>query len=118
VSNGIAISMMERWSGKGSDRVICAVLFGTDIRSSQYRFFQKALIASHTVTPRVINVDKNTAYPKALKELKAEGIVPERCELRQVKYLNNRIEQDHRFIKRLTNPGIGFLSFATAERTL
>ncbi len=82
------------------------------------RFFHKALIASHTVTPRVINVDKNAAYPKALKELKAEGIVPESCELRQVKYLNNRIEQDHRFIKRLTKPGMGFFSFATAERTL
>jgi IS6 family transposase len=38
--------------------------------------------------------------------------------LRQVTYLNNRIEQDHRFIKRLTNPGMGFFSFATAERTL
>jgi IS6 family transposase len=82
------------------------------------RFFQRALTASHTVTPWVINVDKNAAYPKALKELKAEGSVPESCELRQVKYLNNRIEQDHRFIKRLTKPGMGFFSFATAERTL
>ena len=82
------------------------------------RFFHKALTAAHTVTPRVINVDKNAAYPKALKELKAEGIVPESCELRQVKYLNNRIEQDHRFIKRLTKPGMGLFSFETAERTL
>ena len=82
------------------------------------RFFHKALTAAHTVTPRVINVDKNAAYPKALKELKGEGIVPESCELRQVKYLNNRIEQDHRFIKRLTKPGMGFFSFETAERTL
>jgi IS6 family transposase len=82
------------------------------------RFFHKALTAAHTVTPRVINVDKNAAYPKALKELKAEGIVPESCELRQVKYLNNRIEQDHRYIKRLTKPGMGFFSCGTAERTL
>jgi IS6 family transposase len=82
------------------------------------QFFRKALTASHTVTPRVINVDKNAAYPKALKELKAEGIVPENCALRQVKYLNNRIEQDHRFIKRLTKPGMGFFSFETAWRTI
>jgi len=82
------------------------------------RFFHKVLTAAHTVTPRVINVDKNAAYPKALKELKAEGIIPERCELRQVKYLNNRIEQDHRFIKRLTKPAMGFFSFQTAWRTL
>jgi transposase, IS6 family len=37
---------------------------------------------------------------------------------RQVKYLNNLIEQDHRFIKRLTKPGMGFFSFETAWRTL
>lgn len=39
-------------------------------------------------------------------------------ELRQNKYLNNRIEQDYRFIKRLTLPGIGFHSFNTGRRTL
>jgi len=68
--------------------------------------------------PRVINVDKNAAYPKAIAELKAAGILPESVELRQVKYLNNLIEQDHRFIKRLTKPGMGFFSFETAWRTL
>jgi transposase-like protein len=35
-----------------------------------------------------------------------------------VKYLNNLIEQDHRFIKRLTKPGMGFFSLETAWRTL
>jgi transposase-like protein len=39
-------------------------------------------------------------------------------ELRQVKYLDNLVEQDHRFIKRLTKPGMGFFSFKTAWRTL
>jgi transposase, IS6 family len=68
--------------------------------------------------PRVINVDKNAAYPKALAELKANGILSESVELRQVKYLNNLVEQDHRFIKRLVKPGMGFFSFATAWRTL
>ncbi len=61
------------------------------------RFFSKALAASHISTPRVITVDKNAAYPKALKELKAEGIMPDPSELRQCKYLNNLVEQDHRF---------------------
>ena len=69
-------------------------------------------------TLRVINVDKNAAYPKAIADLKAAGILPEAVELRQVKYLNNLIEQDHRFIKRLTKPGMGFFSFETAWRTL
>ena len=68
--------------------------------------------------PRVINVDKNAAYPKAIVELKAAGVLPAHVELRQVKYLNNLVEQDHRFIKRLTKPGMGFFSFETASRTL
>ena len=71
-----------------------------------------------TSAPRVINVDKNAAYPKAMAALKAAGILPESVELRQVKYLNNRVEQGHRFIKRLVKPGMGFFSFETAWRTL
>jgi transposase-like protein len=67
---------------------------------------------------RVINVDKNAAYPKAIAELKASGMLSASVELRQVKYLNNLIEQDHRFIKRLAKPGMGFFSFETAWRTL
>jgi len=81
-------------------------------------FFVKTLAASHTTEPRVINVDKNAAYPKAFAALKAAGYICENCELRQVKYLNNLVEQDHRFIKRLTKPGMGFFSFETAWRTL
>ncbi len=68
--------------------------------------------------PRVINVDKNAAYPKAIAELKAAGLLPQSVELRQVKYLNNLVEQDHRFIKRLVKPGMGFFSLETAGRTL
>jgi len=82
------------------------------------RFFLKTLAASHTSEPGVINVDKNAAYPKAFAELKAEGRIPESCELRQVRYLNNLVEQDHRFIKRLTKPAMGLFSFETAWRAL
>jgi transposase, IS6 family len=82
------------------------------------QFFLKTLAASHGREPRVINVDKNAAYPKAFAELKAERLIPLNCELRQVKYLNNLVEQDHRFIKRLTKPAMGFFSFETAWRTL
>ncbi len=55
---------------------------------------------------------------KPESELKAEGIVPKSVELRQVKYLNTLIEQDHRFIKRLVKPGLGFFSVETAWNTL
>lgn len=82
------------------------------------RFLHKTLKAVHTQTPRVINVDKNAAYPLAVDNLKTEEQLCETTELRQVKYLNNLVEQDHRFIKRLTKPGMGFGSFNTARRTL
>ncbi len=82
------------------------------------RFLKKALQASHSEKPRVINVDKNAAYPPAIDELKEDGTLSKDCELRQVKYLNNNVEQDHRFIKRLVRPGLGFGSFNTARRTL
>jgi transposase, IS6 family len=44
--------------------------------------------------------------------------MPDLCELRQSKYLNNLVEQDHRFIKRLVKLGMGYFSFETALRTL
>ena len=68
--------------------------------------------------PRVINVDKNAAYPPAIDNLKAEKDLSEATELRPIKYRNNRVEQDHRRIKRLVKPGLGFGSFHTAQRTL
>jgi IS6 family transposase len=82
------------------------------------RFFRKALAQPHTVNPRTITVDKNAAYPKAVAEMKRDGELWRRSRLRQVKYLNNIVEQDHRNVKRLIQPGLGFGSFWTARRTL
>ena len=81
-------------------------------------FFTKALGVSHTVTPRAITVDKNAAYPKAFQEMQAAETRLASCEIRQSKYLNNLVEQDHRFIKRLVKPGMGFFLFETAQSTL
>ncbi len=82
------------------------------------RFFHRVLKAQHTQTPRVITVDKNAAYPVAIKRLKGDKTIAATTELRQSKYLNNVIEQDHRNIKRITKPMMGFKSFNTARRTL
>ena len=82
------------------------------------RFLHKALKAVHNQEPRVINVDKNAAYPKAIDELKEFEELSQGVKLRQNKYLNNRIEQDHRFIKWLVKPVRGFKSFNTARRTI
>ncbi|MEM1369797.1 MAG: DDE-type integrase/transposase/recombinase [Cyanobacteria bacterium P01_H01_bin.15] len=45
-------------------------------------------------------MDKNSAYLAAVKNLTTEKALPWQTELCPVKYLNNQVEQDHRFIKR------------------
>ena len=59
-------------------------------------------------------MDKNPAYPKAIKELEAAKKLPEEVKLGQSKYFNNIVDQDHRGIKRLVKPAMGFGSFNTA----
>ncbi|MDF2084804.1 IS6 family transposase [Bacillus pseudomycoides] len=81
-------------------------------------FFKKALAASHICKPRVITVDKNPAYPVAIQELKEEKRMPEGIQIRQVKYLNNIVEQDHRFIKKRVRSMLGFKSYETATSIL
>ena len=82
------------------------------------RFFRKALAQPHVVNPRTITVDKNPAYPRATAEMKRDGELWRRTRMRQCKYLNNIVEQDHRRIKRLVRPVLGFGAFQTARRTL
>jgi transposase, IS6 family len=87
-------------------------------KSSAKRFFQRAWRDSANVLPRVINVDKNAAYPPAFQELQAEGVLSHRCRLRRCKFLNNVIEQDHRTLKRRVRLAMGYGSFRTAWRTI
>jgi transposase-like protein len=82
------------------------------------RFFRKVLKGQHTQTPQVINVDKNAAYPVAIDALKEEETIEAETELRQSKYLNNIVEQDHRHIKRIVKPTMGFRTFNSARSTL
>ena len=82
------------------------------------RFFRKAIAQPHVANPRTLTVDKNPAYPIAVADMKSDGQLSRRTCLRQCKYLNNIVEQDHRRIKRLVRPGLGFGSFHTARRTL
>ena len=56
--------------------------------------------------------------PPAVDSAKSAGYLAEETELRQVKYLNNGVESDHRMIKRLINHGLGFKGFWTAHKTI
>jgi transposase-like protein len=82
------------------------------------RFFRKALKQPHTVNPRTITVDKNAAYPIAVNVMKRNGELWRFAKLRPVKFLNNIVEQDHRRIKRLVRPSLGFKSVITATQTI
>jgi hypothetical protein len=82
------------------------------------RFFRKALSQLANPQPGVINVDKSPAYQAAIEQLQTEGTLRRRCWLRQCKYLNNVVEQDHRFVKQRVWLAKGYGSFPSAWRTL
>jgi transposase-like protein len=86
--------------------------------SAAKRFFKKMMRAGHPRLPLSISVDKKAAYPDALTTSQDKRIVPKDCTLRRVKYLNNVIEQDHRFVKKKVRASQCFKSFHTAGRTL
>lgn len=64
-------------------------------------FSAKSLRRIITQAPRVITVDKNTAYPVEIEALREDETLNAETELRQSKYLKNVIEQDHRNAKRI-----------------
>ena len=66
----------------------------------------------------MINVDGHPAYPSAVAELKRSGELGRRCVCRTAPYLNNIIEQDHRFIKNRIRASLGFRSAEGACRTI
>jgi len=78
------------------------------------RFFEKAMRENDA--PEKIAMDKSGANKAAIDEINGGKAVP--ITVRQVKYLNNIVEQDHRAIKRVTRPMLGFKSFRSAGNVL
>ena len=78
------------------------------------RFLIKA-IGSNGL-PEKITIDKSGANKAAIEEYNRENGTS--IEIRQIKYLNNIVEQDHRGIKRVTKHMLGFKSFHAASITL
>jgi len=66
--------------------------------------------------PEKITIDKSGANTAAIEHYNDDNKT--RIELRQIKYLNNIVEQDHRAVKRLTRPMLGFKAFRSAYSTL
>ena len=80
-------------------------------------FLQLALSAGQ-IRPRVINVDGHPAYASAIGELKQAGELGQNCRCRPSQYMNNIIEQDHRFVKKRVVASQGFRSADGALRTI
>ena len=96
-----------------------------DFLLSQYRdaiaakhFLQLVLSQARQVRPRVINVDGHPAYPAAINELKRSGDLGRSCLCRRSPYMNNVIEQDHRFVKKRVVASQGFRSLDGALSTI
>jgi len=83
-------------------------------KAAAVRFFEKAMKASGV--PEKVTMDKSGANKAAMDEINGRGETP--IIVRQVKYLNNIVEQDHRFVKRITKPMLNFKSFRAARNVL
>jgi len=82
--------------------------------SAARRFFDKAM--RHNEVPDTVTMDKSGANKAALDQLNMQREIL--IMIRQVKYLNNIVEQDHRGVKRVTQPMLGFKSFRAARAVL
>ena len=87
-------------------------------KAAARRFFRQALGRANTRHPREIVTDRLKSYPGALRAMKRDGELWHFVLHRRGRWLNNRVEQDHRRIKRQTGPMLGFQGFWTARRTL
>ena len=83
-------------------------------KAAALRFFDKAMKVNGV--PDKVAIDKSGANKAAMNEINTSREMP--ILVRQVKYLNNIVEQDHRFVKRVTRPMLGFKSFRTASAVL
>jgi IS6 family transposase len=79
---------------------------------------QLAMAQAGRIQPRVINVDGHPAYPAAVADLKRSGELDRRCRCRRSPYMNNILEQDHRFVKKRVVASQWFRSVDGALNTI
>ena len=75
-------------------------LLETRDREAARRFLKKALANPDNRPPHILARDGLRSYPAAIRELQAEGLMHHSCRHRTRPYANNRIESDHRWVKR------------------
>ncbi len=80
-------------------------------KAAALRYFEKSI--QQNGVPETVTIDKSGANLAALHAVNAERDTP--IKIRQVKYLNNVVEQDHRAVKRIIRPMLGFKDFHCAR---
>ena len=85
-------------------------------KMSAQKFFNKSL--GNNGRPRVVNIDKSGTNKMALWVVNRRAASIKKIKIRQCKYLNNIVEQDHRNVKRRIGICTGFKEFESAQRTL
>jgi len=86
------------------------------MKGSAQKFLNKAI--GNNSKPRVINIDKSGANKSGIRSINRELMTVKKIKIRQCKYLNNIVEQDHRNIKRRISIDTGFKEFDSVQRTL
>ena len=86
------------------------------MKGSAQKFLNKAI--GNNSKPRVINIDKSGANKSGIRSINRELLTVKKIKIRQCKYLNNIVEQDHRNIKRRISIDTSFKEFESAQRTL
>jgi putative transposase len=88
-----------------------------DVKAAK-RFFKKSIQSSGI--PEKVTIDKSGANKAAAESFNIERRrrKKKKIVIRQIKYLNNIVEQDHRAIKRRIRPMLGFKSFRSATKTI
>ncbi|WP_429498374.1 IS6 family transposase (plasmid) [Robbsia andropogonis] len=80
-------------------------------KAAAHAYFERAIALNGE--PETVTIDKSGSNLAALKAINAKREIP--IKIRQQKYLNNLVEQDHRAIKRRTRPMMGFKTFRCAR---
>ncbi|CAN5872358.1 IS6 family transposase [soil metagenome] len=83
-------------------------------KAAAMRFFEKAI--HDNGTPEKVTMDKSGTNKSAIDQIVEDKNIS--VIVRQIKYLNNIVEQDHRAVKRITKPMLGFKSFYAAKNVL
>lgn len=86
------------------------------MRGSAELFRRKAI--GNNGKPRVVNIDKSGANKSGIRTINRDLLTVRKIRIRQCKYLNNIVEQDHLNIKRRISIDTGFKEFESAQRTL